>query len=474
VYLFKSKQEKKNINPIFLVMPWVIFLQFMQNFNENVFYLITPDIASHFGVSPAVVSWIVTVAGFSFGIGGGVYAVLADIISMRKIFVFGTIIFSAGSILGFLFNHFYYAVVIGRLIQTIGAGVIPGCLIVLIARYVPEAHKAKYFGFTTATFQLSAGIGHFAGGYIATLISWEYGFLFPVISLICLPAFLKYLPDEHLKSTKLDISGAILLAVVILLSMISLTYLNIYCFICAVCFGIYFVIYCLGKEKKKKNPFVNFSLFKNPKYTLGLVVAFLVFGTQNGMFFIFPFLMDGVYHAKASTIGLIYLPTNIAAFIIGLSIGKIVKKTGRELSVYIGIAIIIAGLLVFALFITQHIMWMAFALLLFSCGYPFFFVGYFDCFTAILPQNKIGTGMGVYNVLINLFTSLIPTIIGLIATYKVLELHILPISTIVGSAANYSNIMFLLIIMVLVAGFLFAAVFKGMDKILLEREQQDN
>ena len=184
--------------------------------------------------------------------------------------------------------------------------------------------------------------------------------------------------------------------------------------------------------------------------------------------------MEGVYHAKASTIGLIYLPTNIAAFIIGLCIGKIVKKTGRELSVYIGIAIIIAGLLVFALFITQHIMWMVFALLLFSCGYPFFFVGYFDCFTAILPQNKIGTGMGVYNVLINLFTSLIPTVIGLIATYKVLELHILPISTVVGNAANYSNIMFLLIIMVLVAGFLFAAVFKGMDKILLEREQQDN
>ena len=61
-----NKDSKKSINPILLVMPWIIFLQFMQNFNENVFYLITPNIAETFGISPATVSWIVSVAGFSF------------------------------------------------------------------------------------------------------------------------------------------------------------------------------------------------------------------------------------------------------------------------------------------------------------------------------------------------------------------------------------------------------------------------
>lgn len=468
-----GKPKSKDINPVFYVMPWIIFLQFMQNFNENVFYLITPNIANTFGISPATVSWIVSIAGFSFGVGGGIYAVLADIISMKKIFSFGVIVFAAGSIFGFIFQHFYIAVIIGRLIQTIGAGVIPGCLIVFIARYVPESHKAKYFGYTTAIFQLSAGVGHFLGGIITTYISWQFGFLLPVLSLICLPAFIKYMPDEHLRANKLDTKGAILLAVVILLSMIALTNLNLYSFIAAVCFAIAFIIYCLSREKQNKSPFISLKVFKNKRFSLGILIAFLVFGTQNGMFFIFPFIMEKVYHSPASVIGLIYLPTNIAAFFIGISIGRIVRFTGREKSVYAGLIIITSGLLIFALFMTQNILWMAVALLLFSCGYPFFYVGFYDCFTSVLPKERLGTGMGVFNIIINLATSLMPTIIGLIVTYRVLDLDFLPIANITGNIANYSNIMFTLIILVITAGILFYSTFRGMDKFLKEKEQYE-
>ncbi|KIL38749.1 hypothetical protein SD70_24395 [Gordoniibacillus kamchatkensis] len=98
------EQDRRNAKLVLIAMPWVIFLLFMQVFNENVFSLVTPKIADDFAISPGTVSWVVTIGGVILGVGGAVYAALSDSLSFRKLFLFGVIAFAAGSLLASPFN----------------------------------------------------------------------------------------------------------------------------------------------------------------------------------------------------------------------------------------------------------------------------------------------------------------------------------------------------------------------------------
>lgn len=445
---------------ILRVMPWVLFLQFLQLFNESVFTLVTPNIALGFHISPSSASLIVAVAGISFGIGGGVYAVMADIISMKKLFIFGVLLFCAASMLGFIFQDFYYAVVVCRFVQTLGSGIIPGCLIVLVARYVPGKHKARYFGYTSAMFQLSSGIGYFIGGFIATYISWQYGFMVPLLSLICIPFFMKYLPDEELKNSKLDILGALLLCTLIIFLILAVTFLSVLLCIIGIIFLILFIVFSIKKERGGKIPFIRLSLLKNYKFVFGILVAFLIFGIQNALYFVFPFILHDIYHAESVLIGEMYIPGTICAFIVGIFAGKIVNSFGAMKSVYIGVTCVILSMLIFAFFIGSPIWYMVIALTIFSCGFPLFFVGYIGLFTSSLPSENVGTCMGVWNITVNIYTGILPTVIGMIITYNILGFKFISLDKLSLISSNFSNIMLLFVISLVIGLIVFTFVFR--------------
>ncbi|HJO92308.1 MAG TPA: MFS transporter [Victivallales bacterium] len=443
----KENGEFNKERAILLVMPWVIFLQFMQLFNENLFTIATPEIAHTFSLSPSVASIVITIAGVSFGVGGGIYAVLCDIISVRKLFVFGVIIFCIGSVLGFIFQNYYFMIVLSRFIQTLGSGVIPGAIYVLIARYVPDSKKSKYYGYSSAMFQLSAGIGYCAGGYITTYFEWQYGFLIPLISLICLPVFLKYLPNEELRSKKIDLSGAILLAGLICFFILSLALLKYTYLIIAIIFTILFISHTVIRMKKGRDIFVSFSMFKNVKFIFGILVGFLTFCVQMGVFFILPFIMKDVYAVNSTVLGDMFIPASFAAFLVGANGGRFVRIFGRERCSYIGVGSIVLGLCIIAGFMGSSVAFVLVGLILFSCGFPLFFVTFMDLFTAGMPAHSIGSGLGIYNILTYFVSSLIPTIIGLALTYKIFNVRVMPILSGKSICVNYSNIVYILALM---------------------------
>src|SRR5690625_727053 len=96
------KETSLKEKAIFSAMPWVIFLVFMQVASDRMFNIITPVIALDLSIDVGTVALLTTIASLVLGVGGAVYATLADVISPKKLFVFGSTLFAAGSILGFL------------------------------------------------------------------------------------------------------------------------------------------------------------------------------------------------------------------------------------------------------------------------------------------------------------------------------------------------------------------------------------
>ena len=62
---------------------------------------------------------------------------------------------------------------------------------------------------------------------------------------------------------------------------------------------------------------------------------------------------------------------------------------------------------------------MATALLLFSCGLPFIFVGIYNYIDKVLPENQKGAGFGIFNMGIYFAFAVMPSVAGAFMTYHI-------------------------------------------------------
>lgn len=430
----KTLKEKA----IFLAMPWVIFLVFMQVASDRMFNIITPVIALDLSIDVSTVTLLTTVASLVLGVGGAVYATLSDVISPKKLFVFGSSLFAAGSVLGFLLQFSFPLIVFARAIQVSGAAVVPGCFVVLVRRYMDAENQAKYLGINTAMYQLSAGLGAVLGGYITDYVSWPFVFVIPILVLLCIPFYIKYLPDEKPADGKVSIDyiGVILLSLIVGTLLFAINENNFISGAVSIGLILIYSVYAL----KAKNPIIDLRLFKTPKLLSGTLIGCAVYGVQSVVFFVFAFMMIAAYDLKPTAIGLMYIPANFSAFLAGMLSGKLAKKVGVKATYYIGTIMITISLLMFSLLLGADIIFMWIAFVLFGVGYATIYAGYYTVFTKELPQEITGRAMAVRNLINTILTAVAITLVGSAISSDVLTFNILPSFANTSEMYIYSNL----------------------------------
>src|SRR5690554_2400569 len=106
-------------------VPWIYFVIFFAVLNESIFNVSTPSIAKQFELDAAGVSWVITIFFIVFGLGMVIFGKLSDMFSIKKLIIIGIVIYCIGSILGFILQSWYPAVIISRAIQGAGGSAIP-------------------------------------------------------------------------------------------------------------------------------------------------------------------------------------------------------------------------------------------------------------------------------------------------------------------------------------------------------------
>jgi DHA2 family metal-tetracycline-proton antiporter-like MFS transporter len=194
---------------------WIYYVIFFAVLNESVFNVSTPSIAEQFGLDASGVSWVVTIFFIVFGMGMVIFGKLSDIYSIKKLITIGISLYAFGSILGFVCQSWYPAVILSRAIQGAGGSAIPALIFVMVARFFTVKERGRMFGIITSTVSFAIGIGPVLGGYIAGSFHWAFLFLVSVPVVIAIPFFQRFLPVEPRKTGKLDVVGAVLLGIVI-------------------------------------------------------------------------------------------------------------------------------------------------------------------------------------------------------------------------------------------------------------------
>jgi len=143
----------------------------------------TRGIADDLGVSLVTVSWIVggfllTAASFSL-VGGR----LGDVVGRARTFVTGIAILAVGSLIAAVAPS-STVLIVGRVVQGLGAGLLMPASIELLAAYPPAAGVRSGFRVRGIVYASAFGIGPLVGGVLTDHVSWRALFWLELVLLI--------------------------------------------------------------------------------------------------------------------------------------------------------------------------------------------------------------------------------------------------------------------------------------------------
>lgn len=442
------------------VLPWMSYLIFLSVLNETVFNVAIPKIAEQFTLGPAGVSWVMTSFMIFFGIGAVIYGKLSDIFSVKQLIIVGCLIYCAGSIIGFAGQSSYPVVVAARTIQGMGASAIPALIFVVIARYFPVEQRGKVFGTIGAVVSLGIGVGPVIGGFIAGQWHWSLLFLVPVLTLIAVPFLKKELPHEARRPGSIDIFGAILVSALVGTLVLYLNSTAWYYLTAVLMLAIGFVNYI----RRMANPFIDPKIFTNRLFRTGVFVGLILFSIVIGILFVIPLLLHAVHGLDTATIGLILFPGAISSVVFGPLGGRLADKKGNPFVLVIGLGLLVASLVLIALFMSVSPWLISACLLLLYVGFSLFQTALINSVSQTLPLEQTGVGMGIFNLV-----SIISGAMGTALVGKILDGHwfsfkILPFISSNATAFEYTNLLLIFSIVAIGGGMVYLRSYRGLKK----------
>lgn len=372
----------------------LVFTLVISVMSATMFNIVLPQIGAEFRLTLAEVSWVSSVYMLIYAIGSVTYGKLADKYKLKNLLTFGLIFFALGSLIG-LAAQTYWMVLLGRVLQAAGASVVPATGMIIPIRYFPPETRGRAMGIAAAGLALGGALGPTTAALIVSVVHWRWLFLLPILALLTLPFYRKYLDDEPGHAGKIDWLGGGLLAMTVALVLLSVTneaWLLAGCALLTL--GLF-----IARIRTAAEPFVQPRLFRNKSYSYGLAIAFVVNGVGYSLAFLSPQLLSLVNGLAPGLVGFSMVPAAIASALLGRTGGKLADDKGNPFLYFTASALLIACFVLLSTFAGISPIAIAIFLILGNVGQTFMVVALSNTISRTLPKDQTGVGMGLLSLL---------------------------------------------------------------------------
>lgn len=325
-------------------------------------------IRNSFGVSEALGVWLITIYTLAYAVAMPIVSKLSDRYGRKKVYLFSIITFAAGSALCGLSNFYgnFTLLLIARVIQAIGGGGIMPIANAFIGNSFPIEKRGMALGLVGGIYGIATVLGPTMGSSILDLAgtnNWGWIFFINVpISLIIIVLSFTMEESKGDMDNKLDISGSIVLSIMILSLMYALTNLNFFHFgesIKRADVWPYLVVFAVTLpvfvyvEFKAQDPILNLNYFKQKQIILTLILGFITGIGLMGVVFV-PQFAENTLKLKTGSGG--YLVTLMSVFA-GVSAplgGRFIDKYSAKFTTALGLSCTAFGAFFLALYTTAH------------------------------------------------------------------------------------------------------------------------
>ncbi|MCQ4086719.1 MFS transporter [Saccharibacillus sp. JS10] len=401
--------SQRNVNALMRILVFTLILSVM---NGTMFNVALPAISQEFSLSPSQVSWIVTGYLIVYAIGTVTFGKLSEKYSLKNLLTFGLCFLTIGSLIGLIADS-YGIIIVARILQAIGASVIPAVAMIIPVRYFAPDKRGRALGTTAIGVSLGSAIGPITAGFVTSVWSWHLLFAIPMLSLLTLPFYRKYLDNAKGSDKKIDLLGGALLAGTVAALLLALSNLQIR----YIGFGIVLLILFIWRIRSTPEPFIAPAIFRNRAYSSSLVFAFFMIAISSSIPFIAPQLLAGVYGFSPVMIGIVMLPSALITAFLGKKGGKLADEKGNGTLLYIASTLLIVGFLCLSSVVGLSPIWIAVFLILGVLGQSFMQITWSNAVSQALTPAQVGTGMGLLSMSNFIAMATVTAVIG-----KVLDL----------------------------------------------------
>jgi len=316
-----------------------------------------PSIREDLRFTEATLVWVVNAYMLAYGgfllLGGR----LGDFYGQRRLFVGGTLFFTAASLACGL-AHSQWLLVAARFVQGLGGAVVSSIALSLIMNLFQEpSDRAKAMGIYGFVCAAGGSIGVLVGGLLTGELNWHWIFLvnLPIGAAVC-TFCVAFLPDDRPQGAgqRLDVAGAIIITLSLMLAIYGIVNGNEAGWLSARTLGFIgggaalFALFILV-EARTEAPLMPLGLFRFRNLSSASVIGALWSAAMFAWFFVSALYMQLALGYSPMQVGLAFLPANLimAGFSLGLS-AKMVMRFGNRLPLAVGLALASIGLALFA------------------------------------------------------------------------------------------------------------------------------
>ncbi|MGC8615948.1 MAG: DHA2 family efflux MFS transporter permease subunit [Desulfurella sp.] len=380
----------------------------MSSLDTSIVNVAIPYIQGSMGASLEQITWVSTGYLLSNTIIMPIIALLSSRFGRKNFYMFGIALFTLGSALcGIAWN--LYAIVVFRIIQGIGGGVLIPIAQAILREVFPKEEQGMAMGIYGMGVVMGPAIGPTLGGWLIDRYSWPWIFYINlpigIVALIMVNIFIEDPEFLIREKSKIDFLGLIFMAIGFGTLQIFLAdgenkdwFTSQYITHLAIIAGagiIFFVI----RELTIKKPAVNLRILKNINFTLGTLLGGVLGMGLFASLFVLPVFLQNLLGYTAFDAGVAMVPRSLAMALMMPIGGKLFNKLGPKILVSFGLILVIISFFQFANLNLNASFWDIFIpQFLQGSGFGFIFVSVSTSALITIEKSDLTFATSIYNV----------------------------------------------------------------------------
>jgi EmrB/QacA subfamily drug resistance transporter len=390
-----------------LILVIACLAQFMVVLDATVVNVALPSIQKGLHFSPSSLQWVVNAYTLVFGgfllLGGRA----GDLLGRKRLFLIGTALFSAASLLNGLAQS-SGMLIAGRGLQGLGGALLsPAALSIITTTFTDQTERTRALGVWSAIAAGGGAVGLVLGGALTQLASWEWIFIVNVpVGVATVLATVRYVPESRadVEHRTFDLAGAVTVTAGLVVLVYAIVKAQAYGWgsgrtIGLIALSLVLLTAFVAIERRSVAPLVRLSIFRVKTLAVADIVLLLVASGLFGMFFFASLYVQEILGYSPLHAGLAFLPVT-GGIAVGAGIAQpLVKRAGVRNVALLGIVLATIGMVVLAQVPVHgtYVDDLLPGLLPLSIGMGLVFVPITLMATGGVQQNDAGLASGLFN-----------------------------------------------------------------------------
>ena len=309
-----------------------------------------PSIGRDLSLDAVTLGWVATAYLLSSAVLLVPFGRIADIYGRKRIFVGGTVIFTAASFLSGLASSGMMLISF-RVLQGVGAAMLAGTGIALLTSAFPADERGKVLGINVAATYVGLSLGPVLGGVLTQHLGWRsIFFLSALLGLAVIGVALWKLKGEWTgaKGERFDFLGSVIYILGLVALVYGFTLLPAMLGVWLIVGGVIGLSAFVRWEMRTRSPVLDISLFRNSKaFTLSNLAALINYSATYAVSFLMSLYLQYLKGFNPGSAGLVLVAMPAMQAIFSPLAGRLSDRIEPRLIASAGMALTTVGLIIF-------------------------------------------------------------------------------------------------------------------------------